>query len=294
MPAATPSRDNLTGAFFMTLSMAGFAVEDVAVKAATRTLPVGVALVIFGLGGMLVFALLTRRRGEPVLPRALLSPTILVRGGFELTGRLFHTLAITFTTLSATSAILQSTPLIVVAGAALLFGESVGWRRWAAILAGFAGALVILRPGLDGFSALSLLAVAGTVGFAGRDLATRAAPPALSDTQLGVCGFFAMVPAGAALLALTGGARLPGPAESALLAAAISVGVLAYWCLTRAMRTGEVAAVTPFRYTRLVFALALGIAVFGERPDAATLAGSALIVASGLYTLARSRCARPA
>ena len=66
-------------------------------------------------------------------------------------------------------------------------------------------------------------------------------------------------------------------------------GIFAYNALTIAMRTGEVAVVTPFRYTRLVFAMILGVAVFHERPDALTLAGSALIVASGLYTLTRSR-----
>lgn len=294
LPAApadntTSGPENLRGSLFMTLAMLGFAVEDMFLKSATRTLPVGEVLVVFGTGGMILFAILTRRRGERVLHPAILTPTILIRAGFEVTGRLFHTLAITFTTLSATSAILQSTPLIVVAGAAVLFGERVGWRRWAAIALGFAGALVILRPGLEGFTSLSLLAVIGTLGFAGRDLATRAAPPVLSNLQLGVYGFFAMVPTGAILLAFTGGAALPGWRVTGFLLAAILIGVWSYWMLTRAMRTGEVSVVTPFRYTRLVFALVLGTAVFAERPDAATLIGSAIIVASGLYTLARSR-----
>lgn len=288
-PASSALPANTRGSLFMVAAMAGFAVEDMFIKAATRTLPVGEVLMIFGSGGMILFALLALRRGERVLHPAILSRTILARGGFEVAGRLFHTLAITFTTLSATSAILQSTPLIVVAGAAVLFGERVGWRRWAAVGVGLAGALVILRPGVAGFTALSLLAVIGTIGFAGRDLATRAAPPALSNLQLGVWGFFAMVPTGAVLLAATGGAAVPAPHEAAPLIAAIAVGVGAYWMLTRAMRTGDVSVVTPFRYTRLVFALILGAAVFSERPDAATLLGSAMIVASGLYTLTRAR-----
>jgi drug/metabolite transporter (DMT)-like permease len=154
---------------------------------------------------------------------------------------------------------------------------------------GFAGVLIILRPGLEGFTPLSLLAVAGMLGFAGRDLATRAAPPVLSNLQLGVYGFAMMVPTGAVLLALSGGAVLPEPAALRDLAAATVIGVAAYYALTAAMRTGDVSVVTPFRYTRLVFALVLGVLVFAERPDAATLAGSAVIVASGLYTLIRSR-----
>jgi len=270
-------------------AMAGFAVEDMFLKRAAATVPVGQILMIFGAGGMIAFALMVLRRGERVLHPAILTLAILLRCGFEVAGRLFYTLAIALTPLSSASAILQATPLVVVGGAALIFGERVGWRRWLAILAGFAGVLIILRPGLEGFSALSLLAVAGMLGFAGRDLATRAAPPVLSNLQLGVYGFAMMVPTGAVLLALSGGAVLPGPGALRDLAAATVIGVGAYYALTAAMRTGEVSVVTPFRYTRLVFALVLGVLVFAERPDAATLAGSAVIVASGLYTLIRSR-----
>jgi drug/metabolite transporter (DMT)-like permease len=280
--------ENLKGSLFMVAAMAGFAVEDMLLKTAARDLPVGQVLIVFGGLGMLGFAALVRRRGEPVLHPAILSRPILIRAGFEVAGRLFYTLAIALTALSSASAILQAAPLAVVAGAAIFFGEKVGWRRWLAISVGFAGVLVILRPGLEGFTALSLLAVLGTIGFAGRDLATRAAPKVLSNMQLGVYGFAMMVPAGAALLLFSGGARLPSAATSAALLGATAVGVAAYWALTVAMRTGEVAAVTPFRYTRLVFAMILGMLAFGERPDAATLIGSAIVVAAGVYTLVRS------
>ncbi len=280
--------ENLRGAVWMVAAMAGFAVEDLLLKIVARGMPVGQILMIFGLGGALAFALLAQIRGERVLHPAALSRAVAVRAGFEVTGRLFYTLAIALTPLASASAILQATPLVVVAGAALIFGETVGWRRWTAISVGFLGVLVILRPGLDGFSVLSLLAVIGLIGFAGRDLATRAAPPALTSLVLGVYGFAAMVPAGAVLLAWTGGAVLPGVAVAGVLAVTIIIGVAAYFALTLAMRTGEVSAVTPFRYTRLVFALILATVFLGERPDSWTLAGAAMIVASGLYTLART------
>jgi drug/metabolite transporter (DMT)-like permease len=155
---------------------------------------------------------------------------------------------------------------------------------------GFAGVLIILRPGLDGFNALSLLAVAGMLGFALRDLATRAMPPTLGNFTLGAYGFGAMVPAGAGLMAVLGTPPVPvDPLAAGALAAATVVGVLAYWSLTAAMRTGEIAAVAPFRYTRLIFAMLVGIVVFGERPDMATLVGSAIVVAAGVFTLARSK-----
>jgi drug/metabolite transporter (DMT)-like permease len=252
-------------------------------------MPVGEILIFFGAGGCLLFAALTHVQGQPIWHPAVVSPRMLAKAGFEVMGRLFYTLAIAFTALSSASAILQATPLVVVAGAALIFGEKVGWRRWSAILLGLFGVLVILRPGLEGFTWASLLAVLGLLGFAGRDLATRAAPKVLTNFQLGIYGFLAMVPTGAALLTWQGGAVLPDTMMAVQLGGAVAVGVAAYWALTVAMRTGEVSVVTPFRYTRLVFALILGVLVFGERLDAATMIGSAIVVSAGLYTLVRTR-----
>lgn len=283
-----PRSDNQRGALLMTASMAGFAVEDAFLKAAARLMPLGQVLILMGLAGVLVFATMAVRKGEPVLPRAFVAPAMLARSAFEVTGRLFHALAIALTPLSTTSAILQATPLVVVAAAALIFGETVGWRRWLAIVVGFAGVLVILRPGLAGFSMLSLLAVAGLLGFAGRDLATRAAPKGLSNRQLGILGFAVLATAGAIILAETGGAMVPGPRALLLTAGASVFGILGYHALTGAMRTGDVSAVTPFRYTRLIFALILAMVLFGERPDHLTLIGAALIVASGVFTLTQS------
>ncbi len=277
---------NQRGALYMSASMAGFAVEDVLVKAAAREMPLAQVLLVIGLAGMLIFAAMAARRGEAVLPAAFLSRAMLVRSAFEVTGRLFYGLAITLTALSTTSALLQATPLVVVAGAALIFGEKVGPTRWLAVLLGFAGVLVILRPGAD-FSPLSLLAVVGFLGFAGRDLATRAAPRGMSNRQLGALGFAMLALAGAILMAVDARAVVPGLRGLALLAGGTLFAVLGYHGLTFAMRTGEVSAVTPFRYTRLVFAMVLAMALFGERPDLATWIGAAMVVGSGVVALRR-------
>lgn len=282
--------DNQRGALFMTLSMAGFAVEDVFVKAAAGSMPLGQVLLCIGLAGTAIFAAMARRRGEPVLPAAFLSRPMLIRCGFEITGRLFYGLAITLTALSTTSAILQATPLVVVAGAALVFGERVGPRRWLAVLVGFGGVLIILRPGAD-FAALSLLAVVGLLGFSGRDLATRAAPKGLSNRQLGALGFAMLATAGTILLVVQGGAIIPDATGLGLLAGGTVFGMAGYHALTFAMRTGEVGAVTPFRYARLIFAMILATALFGERPDGATWIGAALIVGSGIFALRTGRVA---
>ena len=119
------------------------------------------------------------------------------------------------------------------------------------------------------------------------DLATRAAPHGLSNRQLGALGFAMLATAGAILLAVSGGARMPTGLGLAHLAGGTVFGMAGYHALTHAMRTGEVSAVTPFRYTRLVFALVLAMALFGERPDLATWIGAGLVVGSGLFALTR-------
>lgn len=282
---------NRKGAVFMTLSMAGFAAEDACLKAATALVPAPEAMMSFGALGALIFALVALTRGESPLPRP--SRGLAIRSGFELGGRLFYSLALAFASLGATSAILQATPLVVVAGAVWVFGERVGWRRWTAIAVGFGGVLLVLRPSAEGIDAAALFALLGMAGFAGRDLATRAAPPRVTNAQLGVLGLGMLFLAGM-VVELATRAPLVWPTGEAALAilGATLFGTLAYAALTVAMRTGEVSVVTPFRYTRLVFALILAAIVFGERPDGLMLLGAALIVGSGLFTLARARRVR--
>jgi drug/metabolite transporter (DMT)-like permease len=274
----------------MVAAMAGFAVEDMFLKSAAGSVPIGQVMVWFGLGGMLSFAALAHWRGERLFPRSAIEPTMLIRSGFEVTGRLFYTLAIALTPLSSATAILQAAPIVVVAGAALVFGEKVGWRRWSAIVLALSGVLVIIRPGAESFSALSLLAVLGMVGFAGRDLATRAAPASLGAFVLGVYGFLTIVVSGLGYSAYQGDPwQIPQTTAAITILLAVVVGVAGYSSLTLAMRTGEVSAVAPFRYSRLLFGIGLGVLVFGERPDAPTLIGSLIVVVSGIYILMRGR-----
>ncbi|GGF63325.1 membrane protein [Paracoccus acridae] len=280
---------NLRGAVFMVLSMAGFAVEDSLLKLAAVSLPPGQVLITFGILGTATFAALSVLAGEPPVTRAMLGRAMVLRSLSEVTGRLFYMLAIALTPLSTASAILQATPLVVMVGAAMLFGERIGPRRWLAVVLGFGGVLLILRPGTEGFGPLSLLAIMAMLGFAGRDLATRAAPVSLSFRQLGVAGFSMLIVAGLIVLPFGGPPVAPDAATWAGLAAASVTGVCAYTFLTVAMRTGQVGAVTPFRYTRLIFAMVAGIALFGENPDRWTIIGSAVIILAGIAALRLSR-----
>ncbi|MBN2905834.1 MAG: DMT family transporter [Rhodobacteraceae bacterium] len=281
--------ENLRGIALMVAAMAGFAVEDMFVKRVSESLPVGQILVILGAGGAVAFALMAWARGQRLASRALLTRPVLLRNLGEVTGTLGYVMAIALTPLSSAAAILQATPLAVTLGAALFMGAQVGWRRWSAIGVGLFGVLLIIRPGLEGFQPASLFALLGVAGLALRDLATRATPRSVGSLQLSAYGFATLVPLGALML-LLGPAPAPidGP-TAARLGGALVMGVAGYYAIVEAMRLGEVAVVTPFRYSRLIFALVIGILAFGEQPDALTLTGAAIIIASGLYTLARER-----
>ena len=270
----------------MIASMAVSAIEDAFVKAVSDSMPVGQILRIFGIGGAVVFACLTSFNGEPLFIKDVVSSPMWIRVVFEIIGRLFYVLAIALTPLSSVTVILQATPLVVVAGAALVFGERVGWRRWSAILIGLVGVTVIVQPGTDRFSMLSVLAIIGMVSFAGRDLASRAAPATLSTSILGLYGFLSIVFAGVIYSFWQGiSFAYPDFWTSVFLFGAIVAGVIAYSCLMKAMRIGEVSAVTPFRYTRLLFGITIGVVMFGEQLSTTIVIGSVLIFFSGLFIL---------
>lgn len=287
--------ENLRGSLLMVLAMAGFALEDMFVKALARGLPLGQVLAILGAGGAAIYAVVAILRRERLITRGLFSGPVLMRNATELIGTMCFVSAVALTPLAQASAILQATPLAVTLGAALFLGETVGWRRWLAIGVGFIGVLIVIRPGTEGFSALSLLAVAAVIGLAARDVVTRRVPREVSSLMLATWGFASVIPAGLVMAALSPEpVRAPSPLEAGYFAGALVFGTGAYYALIAAMRIGEVSVITPFRYTRLVFALIIGAVVFAEPVDGATLAGGAVIVGSGLYTLWRQATRRRA
>ncbi len=269
----------------MLLAMASFAIEDMFIKSAAEVIPLGFVILGFGSGGAVIYFFMMIKNSDPVCPPEALSRVMLLRTICEITGRSFFALAIVLTPLSSASAILQATPLVVVIGASLFLNEKVTLSHWIAIFLGFAGVIMIVRPGMASFEPASLCAVISTLGFAGRDLATRAASPRLSGAQLGFYGFLVLIAAG---LCLTLTSDLPFTVDttsSIKILGAVLFGVIAYSSLTIAMRSGSVSIVAPFRYSRVIFALILGFFIFDENPDFFTLAGTAVVVLSGIYIL---------
>jgi drug/metabolite transporter (DMT)-like permease len=282
--------DNVRGATLMVLAMFGFAIEDMLIKQMAAGLPVGQVVTIIGAGGAIIFGSIAKSYGDRLWSADTLHPALLIRNGCEIFGTLGFVAAIALTPISTASAILQATPLVVTLGAAMFLGETVGWRRWMAIMIGLFGVLLIIRPGMDGFDAKSLLAVLGVVGLAGRDLATRRIPKTIPSRIVAFNAFVISIFTGMILLAfgVTGSSwTTPSTIDSFRLVASIFVGVAAYYAIVAATRIGDMSIIAPFRYSRLVFALIIGVLAFGESPDTLTLVGAAIIVASGIYTLLR-------
>ncbi|WP_308916895.1 DMT family transporter [Jannaschia sp. LMIT008] len=283
----------LRGAALMVASMLCFAVEDAFIKTLGGRFGAAQIIWMLACGGGLAFGAALLARGRSLSTPEMWRPRVLVRTAGDVFGGLCFVSAIVAIPLSTASAVIQATPLVVALGAALFLGVRVGPRRWAAIAAGFAGVLLILRPGADSFDPATLLAVGGMLGLAVRDLATRGLPPSLSGVRLSFLAFAAMVPAAVAMHAVQGDSLVvPTGRDLGILGICVVIGMAGYLAVVGATRTGDIAVVSSFRYSRVVFALVIGALTFGERPDATTLAGVAIIVASGLYALRREARAR--
>jgi len=287
------SANNLRGITLMLMSMALFAVEDMFLKWAAGDLPVGMVIFVAGAFGAPVFALLARLEGKRVLVPAAMQRAVLLRNAGEMVATFAYINALAVVDLSTVSAVLQATPLAVTLGAALFLRAAVGWRRWSAIAVGFAGVLLVIRPGMEEFRPESLWVLISVAGLALRDLAARAIPDDCSTAQVSCWGLLSVALLGAVMM-VPGGAVMPDAMQVGALFGALVFGTAGYWAVVAATRTGEVAVVAPFRYARLVFAMVIGIVVFGERPDALMLAGAALIIGSGLYAFARERARKRA
>ncbi|MCC8961136.1 DMT family transporter [Bradyrhizobium sp. Pear76] len=284
-----PLSSNLRGSLFMAAAMASFTVNDTITKAVSVDLNIGKILLVRGLVAMVLVAALAWYRDALRSFSALLIWPVGLRVLGEIGGTLTYLSAIAQIPLANASAIFQALPLVITLGAALVFGEPVGWRRWLAIAAGFIGVLVIVRPGAEGFSQAALLALA-SVGFcAVRDLATRRIPKHLPTLFITLLTTVTVTTAGAVVLVPLGGWKAPSGHALGLLAFAAVLILIGYQCIIVSLRTGDISAVAPFRYTALPWAMLTGYLAFGHKPDGAMLAGAAIIVASGLYAFYRER-----
>ncbi len=277
------------------MAMACFALVDTCIKLATVSVPRAQVVVVMGAVGLLAFALAARARGLKPMPPEIFRGPSLLRAAGEAGASTCFVFSLSEVDLSLFTTIVQANPLLVVLGAALFLGEPVGWRRWLAILLGMVGVLIVLRPTGGDFNAFALLVFLGVLSQSIRDLATRRVAKGIHTLQLSCGSFLALIAAGfvIGIVQNTPPIRPEGMAWLYLFGAA-GLFMPAIYAMVAAMRVGEIGFVAPFRYSRILFGLGLGVVIFGETLDAYTLTGAALIVGTGLYSLWRETRKRPA
>jgi S-adenosylmethionine uptake transporter len=292
MPAPPSSSDNRKGILLMIAAMAGFILNDTFIKVASDDLPTGQIIFLRGLLATPLILLLAWRFGALGRLPALRNRFVGWRTVGEMGSTALYLTALFNMPLANATAILQIVPLITTAAAAVFLRERVGPRRWSAVALGLLGVLLIIRPGLEGFNAWSLVALSAMVFIALRDLSSRLLPPEVPTLGVTLVAAVAVTFLGAGM----GLAEVWQPLTPRLLAL-LAIAALfltgGYALIIQAMRVGEISAVGPFRYTIMLWAIALQLAVFGEWPDLLTLAGTAVVVATGVYVFYRERRAPP-
>lgn len=288
----TAAKDNLRGALLMMGAMVGFTINDTIIKSVGLNMPLPQLLAIRGVmttAILLIAALWLGMLRQPIGRKD--GWLITLRTLCEVAAAYFFISALLRMELAVATAILMFLPLSVALGAALFLKEPLGWRRMLAIVIGFFGMLLIVKPGPDGLTYEAWLALAAVGCVTIRDLAARRistqisslTPAVAGAAGVGLSGFLAMI--GRDWVVMT-------PTDlTALFSASVMVGI-AYACSVGTMRVGDVAFVVPFRYTSLLWALVLGWVVFGEWPDWMSLLGAAILVATGLFTIYRETRAR--
>lgn len=279
--------DNLRGASIMTLCMVTFGLNDTVMKFVALDLPLYQAVTMRGVFVLILIAAVAPRLGGlrlriPATARGPMAWRMIA----EISSTVLFLNALQNMPLGDLSAIMQALPLVVMAAAALFFGETLGWRRIGAVLVGLAGVLVILRPGGSVFGPWAAVALAAMALIALRDLATRRFG---ADITSATIAFYA-----AAGVTLTGlllspaqGWVMPEPGQVLLLMLGAAFLTVGYVSAVASMRVGEMSYVAPFRYVSLLVAIAMGLVVFGEWPDLWTWLGASLVVAAGVYIIWR-------
>ena len=273
----------------MAVSMAAFTVVDTITKVVSSEMNIGQVILVRGLFAILLVAAFAWYQGALRPLRTLMLGPVALRVLGEIGGTISFMTALVHLPLANTSAILQALPLAITLGAAVIFREPVGWRRWSAIAAGFIGVLIIVRPGLAGFSQYSLFALVSVAFCALRDLATRKIPAKIPSLFITLLTAVTVTTAGGVILVPLGGWTPSSTGALGLMALAAVLLLIGYQCIISALRAGDISAVAPFRYSALLWAMLLGYIVFGDVPDAMMVTGAAIIVASGLYAFYRER-----
>jgi drug/metabolite transporter (DMT)-like permease len=280
--------DNLRGILAILIASTAYVLHDAMAKLLSEELPISEVIIVRGVIGtlMLIAGVFVLRATRPLA--VLFEPMMMVRliatGGASL----FIILALKNLPLPTVTTVLQATPLIVTAGAAWLYGDAVGWRRWAAVFTGFLGVVLIVKPG-GGLSDAAWLVLFALVCTTTRDLSTRGIPKSIPSVYVAAAGSVVSTMTGFVILPFDTAWTVPSPFAWALMVASAAFVFVATTFMTVGLRTGEIAVVAPFRYVPVPLALLLGWWLWGDVLDGIAGFGIALVLGAGLYTLHRER-----
>lgn len=276
----------------MLISQAAFTANDTCVKLVTEGMALGETMVLRNASATALILGYGLLAGGLVLPRNVPARPF----GWRIVGEIGSTFlffwALTRMPIADITAIGQITPLAITAAGALFLGEHVGWRRWIAAIVGFAGVLLIIQPGTSAFTWAAVVALGANAMGVLRDLATRILGPSLSTSTLALTSVVAVMVSGLAMAPFETW-HLPSWREAGLLAVGGLFLSLGYVFLIVSLRTGDLATVSPFRYSAVLWAILSGYVLWGELPGLLPAAGIVIVVAAGLYSLHRQSL-RPA
>lgn len=279
--------ENMRGILAILAASTGFAVNDALVKIVTVELPNSQIIVLRGAMATLIIAVATTVAGAWRPPGVLLQMPMLIRLITSAFATICIVAALRHLPLATTSAILQVGPLAVTAAAALLLGAPVGWRRWLASIAGFIGVLFVIKPGTASFVPEAWIGITAMLFTATRDLTTRFIDHAVPSLYVAVASSAIISLGGLALMPFDSTWVVPSMKSWALLTCSAASLYVAYYFGIVAMRTGEIAVVSPFRYALILEAMLLGYLFWGYVPDAWSVFGTGIVVVAGIYLLHR-------
>ncbi len=290
MPSPTPFRENLRGIAAISACNLLFLINDTMMKLVSTELPLGEILLLRGVIATAWLYLIIALTGTPVRLGVLASRAMVWRTIAEVASAYLYLVALFHIPISNTNTIIQVVPLMVTASAAIFLREEVGWRRWTAIAVGFAGVLIVIRPGLAGFNEFSLLALGAAAFIALRDMTTRIMPHGVPTLLIALITAIVVAVSGPIYALIVGEVWLMPSARAVALLVGASIFLIGgYLTAVDFMRHGDIAVVAPFRYTVIVWAVLVGFLVWREVPDTLMVIGTLVIIVTGIYTFHRER-----
>jgi S-adenosylmethionine uptake transporter len=282
---SNPKNQILLGVLLMLGGDFMFSLNDAMGKWLVVTLSVGQVLFVRSIGAFAVLGPMIARQGTRALFEVDRPWLQVARATLTAVETALFYAAVYYLPLADVFSFYMAGPIYVAALSHLLLGERVGWRRWVAILVGFVGVLIMLKPSGD-FSLASIYAVAGSILFAVTIILGRTLR-GTSDTTLVTWQTICSLILGAGMVLVLGGWGTPTPIEWAGMLLLGIVSCIAHLMIVRALKLAPAAMLAPLHYTLLLWAVVFGWAFFGEVPGPRILVGAAIVVLAGLFIFHR-------